>query len=708
MRNLWAWVALGGSLWAQEPAPGEERESKRGEEIKEVRVYGISPLKPLGDFESPQSVDVITSGEIQERRLSRSTPEALKESPGVSVQRTGPAQGSPFIRGFTGFRNVMLVDGIRLNNSVFREGPNQYGATVDPFLIDRLELIRGPSSVLYGSDSIGGTVLVFTKEPSSFDAGFHIHERTFYRYASADDSHSVRQEVWGNLDDFGWFLGGTYRDFNDIVGGRHMGTMEGTGYDEYDADLKFVWKPEKGSKLVLAVQRHRTDDAARWHSTMFSREWHGTTTGTDLRRDFDQERDLYYLQYHLQSEGGIVDALKAGISWQVGGEKEVRVRSSGAKNVREFDLDTLGFQFQAGKQTPVGYFTAGMEFYRDRVDTSGYDRSAGGVLTVYERGNWADDATYDLWGVYLQDEFRVGDLEVIGGIRFSRADVKTDGVDPGPGDTVIPDSLDERYQAVTGSLRLLYRVTENWNAIAGWGMGFRAPSLDDTTAINFVLSGSLDLPAEDLDPEKTHTFELGVRARYPVWEASAFVFYTILDDFIQRVPMGDYNGDGITDFTKRNFSEGYVYGVEGAILFRLTEEIRFFGDLGYAKGEVDQFLDAAGTVKSEQPLAKVGPGTIHLGVRYEPKDTGVWVEGLFTATRHQHHLSVSDGADTQRIPPGGTPGYAVFTLRGGWKVNEQVTVTAAVENLADRDYRQHGSGVNEPGTNAVLGLDVRF
>jgi len=698
-------VLAGGLARAQEAPPAAGQEPGTREEIKEVRVYGISPLKPLGDFESPQSLDVIPSTEIEGRRLSRTTPEALREAPGVSVQKTGPGQGSPYIRGFTGFRNVMLVDGIRLNNSLFREGPNQYGATVDPFALDRLELIRGPSSVLYGSDSIGGTVLAFTKEPSSFEEGFHVHGRSYYRYASADDSHTARQEVWGNHGDLGWFLGATHRDFNDIVGGRHMGTMEETGYDEYDADLKLLWRPGKGSKLILAVQRHRTDDAPRWHSTIFSREWHGTATGTDRRRDFDQERDLYYLQYRMQSEGGIVDALRAGLSWHVVGEKEVRIRSSGAKEVRAFDVDTPGFQLQAGKQTPAGYFTAGVEFYRDRVDTSGYDRSAGGALTGYERGAWADDARYDLWGVYLQDEFSIGDLEVLGGIRFSRAAVKTDGVDPGPGDTVIPDSLDEDYQAVTGSLRLLHRVTENWNAIAGWGMGFRAPSLDDTTAINFVLSGSLDLPAEDLDPEKTHTFELGVRARYPVWEASVFAFYTILDDFIQRVPWGDFNSDGVTDFTKGNFSEGTVHGIEAAALFRLTEEIRLFGDLGYAKGEVEQ---PVGTRKERRPLSKMGPGTIHLGARFEPKDAGIWVEGLFTAARHQHHLSVGDEADTQRIPPGGTPGYAVFTLRGGFRIDEHATVAAAVENVANRDYRQHGSGVNEPGTNVLLALDVRF
>lgn len=681
----------------------EKQETPQEKPRKEV-IITASPLKPEDVFDTPYSADVVTSGDIQSRRLSRTTPEALKELPGVHVQRTGPGQGSPVIRGMTGYRTVMLIDGIRLNNSTFRSGPNQYWSTVDPFLIDRLEIVRGPSSVLYGSDSLAGTAYAYTKEPREFEDGLHPHIRSFYRFASADRSHSARGETWGNWDDFGWFVGGTFRDFNDIDGGRHMGEMRGTGYDEYDGDAKFLYRLTEHSKIILAAQHHRTQNASRWHSTNQSKSFHGTKTGSDLDRDFDQERNLYYVQYHLESPGGFIDAFKASISWHRQAETETRVTKSSVREIREFEVDTPAVWIQAGKQTDLGYFTGGAEFYHDRVQSSGHDGTST-ALTTFARGAIADDATYDLWGVYLQDEFSIGDLDVVAGLRYSRAEVDADEVDPIPGDAVVFDSLDDTYQAVTGSLRLVYHVTENWNVIAGWGMGFRAPSLNDSTAIKLKLSGSLDLPAEDLDPERTHTIDLGVRARYETWEVSAFVFYTFLQDALLRVPAGDFNGDGKGDFTLDNSSDGWIYGFEVSALYRLTEEISFFGTWGYAKGRADQIV---GTVEEERPLDKMNPWTLQLGARYEPKDSGVWVEALVTIVDDQSHLSPPEDTDTQRIPPGGTPGYTTYAIRGGYRIQENVSVSAAVENLTNKDYRHHGSGVNEPGTNFIFGLELRY
>jgi hemoglobin/transferrin/lactoferrin receptor protein len=316
-------------------------------------------------------------------------------------------------------------------------------------------------------------------------------------------------------------------------------------------------------------------------------------------------------------------------------------------------------------------------------------------------------------GIYLQDEFSVGPLEVIPGIRFSRAEVEADEVDPDLSDAVVFESLDDSYQGVTGSVRLVHHLHENWNLIAGWGMGFRAPSLDDSTAIKLVMSGALDVPAEGLDPERTHTFDLGFRARYPAWEVSAFGFYTRLQDFIIRVPAGDVLGDPAVDFTKDNVSDGWIYGFEVSAVYRFTEEVSFLGAWGYAKGRSDQIL--AGGVEKERPLGKMQPWTMVLGARYEPKESGFWIEGLATIVDRQSHLSAAeDGTsgvtpDSQRIPlKHGTPGYTVYTLRGGYRVHEHLSTSVAVENITDKDYRHHGSGVNEPGTNFIASLDVRF
>jgi len=156
-------------------------------------------------------------------------------------------------------------------------------------------------------------------------------------------------------------------------------------------------------------------------------------------------------------------------------------------------------------------------------------------------------------------------------------------------------------------------------------------------------------------------------------------------------------------------------GSSGGPFVARAEDVTVFGDWGYARGRVDQIKSAAPPfVIDDDPLGKVGPNTFHLGVRYEPKASKVWVEGLITVADRQSHLAFQEGlpggaGDGQGIPgKHGTPGYTVYTVRGGWAVTENLTTTVAVENVTDKDYRQHGSGVNEPGTNFILGADVRF
>ena len=194
----------------------------------------------------PAQVRTLNAEAILERQ-ARTLPEALKELPGVNVQKTSNGQGSPFIRGFTGFRNLALIDGIRFNNSIFREGPNQYWNTIDSYAIDRLELVPGQGSVLYGSDAIGGTVNMFTKGSGYQNEapGTFFHGLTAYRGSTAEESNVMRQEVqFGEGGSWGLHLGASLKYFGDVHAAA-IGDQPSTGYDEwaYDARLDISLDP---------------------------------------------------------------------------------------------------------------------------------------------------------------------------------------------------------------------------------------------------------------------------------------------------------------------------------------------------------------------------------------------------------------------------------------------------------------------------------
>ncbi len=139
--------------------------------------------------------------------------------------------------------------------------------------------------------------------------------------------------------------------------------------------------------------------------------------------------------------------------------------------------------------------------------------------------------------------------------------------------------------------------------------------------------------------------------------------------------------------------------------WRFCPDWTAFGIFTWMDGEVDTFPTPA-PVKNREPLDRLMPTTVQVGVCWdEPRDR-FWTEASLTWADNQHHLSARDAADTSRIPPGGMPGYAVLSLRPGWRVDEHTSLTFAIENVTNEDYRIHGSGLNEPGRNFILGLEV--
>jgi hemoglobin/transferrin/lactoferrin receptor protein len=456
-------------------------------------------------FSLPYSVSVVSTADF-ERRLPRTTPEALRELPSVMLQKTSHGQGSPYLRGFTGFRTLMLIDGIRLNNSTFREGPNQYWNTVDSFALERLEVVRGPSSVLYGSDAIGGTVNAVPLSRTTYGEGFDWDARTLYRFSSAEASHIGRAEISGNFDEkLGFLLGSTIKDFGDLRGGHDVRRQRKTGYAEQDWDANVQYKFTPNSRLVFGHQTVDQDDAWRTHSTVYAVPWAGSEAGDDQRRILDQFRDLTYLQYHLDGMEGFVEEVHTAVSYHYQAEDERRLRDDFRRELQDIDVHTVGISVQLQSSSPVGRWVYGPEYYRDWVDSTYRRYAADGSLQVERRqGPVADDAIYDLFGFYVEDHVPLLNerLELILGGRYTHAGTDARDVeDPATGESI---SIIESWNTVVGSGRVLVHIDEanHWNAIAGISQGFRAPNISDLTRFDIARSGEQEIPSFDLDPEQ--------------------------------------------------------------------------------------------------------------------------------------------------------------------------------------------------------------
>lgn len=659
----------------------------------------------------PYSVEQIDEETIKAWRLPRTLPEALRELPSVMLQKTAHGQGSPFIRGFTGYRTLLLVDGIRLNNSVFREGPNQYWNTVDAFSIGTLELVKGPGSVLYGSDAIGGTLNVISPVRGHFGAASRVDGAVFLRGSSAEDSQVAHARVNQHWDNgMVASLGFTTKRFGNLRSADSPDRQPTTGYDEHAGDFAFEYHLSADARLVAAYQFSRQDDVWRTHRTIYGRSWSGTTIGNDLKLATDQARDLGYLQYHQTGTGRAIEAMRLSVSFQRMAEFEERLRSNRQTNLQGVEAATIGLSAQFQSPSRVGTWIYGVEHYRDAVDSFRNNYRADGSLeSTAIQGPVGDDATYRQTGIYLQDTIEAGPrTEFVFGMRHTRAAAHAAPVQhpvTGAAFTVAGD-----WRATVGSARFLRKFGEraNWRAFGGVSQGFRAPNLSDLTRLDIARSGELELPSPGLQPERFTSFEVGLSADYTRGRAQVAVFHTRISDLIDRLAADNPATPAVFEVIKANLGQGYVRGLEFTAEIEVHPQWTLHGNFTLMKGEVETMVSSSPTTFARRPLSRVMPATANLGLRWRSTDQKFWSEISLTSTAKQDKLSPGDAGDTQRIPPGGTPGYTVWHARTGWKVSSALSLTAAVENLTNQDYRVHGSGLNEPGRNVVVGVDFRF
>ena len=653
------------------------------------------------------------SGEQLKERQVRTLPEALRELPGVNVQKTSNGQGSPFIRGFTGFRNLTLIDGVRFNNSIFREGPNQYLNTIDALAIDRIELVPGQGSVLYGSDSIGGTLNMFTKGSGYLaeDPGFFFHGLTSYRGSTADESNVMRQEVqFGQGGQWGLHLGASLKFFGNVHSAGY-GDQPTTGYDEWAYDARLDISLDPNWTLTAVHQQLRQNDVWRTHATIYGISFEGTRIGTDLKRAFDQERSLSYLKLAGKDLNGFIDTFALTVSLQSTNEYEHRIRQQNDNRVdyNQTELWTLGVDLQFQSQTPVGKLTYGLDYYRDWVNSGNQGYQLNGTFVSNGiQGPVGDDASYHLLGAYLLDEIDLGDrfhLIFAGRYTYASADV---GRFDDRETAKRYDGTNSDWHNFSGNARILFDLDDKdrFRLFAGVAEGFRSPNLSDLSRLDIARSDERELPSPNLEPEEFVNFELGIKADTDHFSGSLSYFFTKIDHMIVRRGTNEFIG-GRRVVLKNNGGDGYMQGVELSGEYRINPNWTTFGHVTWTEGVVDQFQGNTSQLATE-PISRVVPIMWRAGVRWQTLDRRLWAEFLALGHSDYDRLNSADRNDTQRIPANGNPGFCILTVRGGWEITKNFGVNVALENLTDEDYRNAGSGSNEAGFGAVVGATVKW
>ena len=770
VRQKSLWICLSLFLVSINLAYSQEGEAESPPvELEEVTV--IARVEK-DTFRTPNSVSVIDREQI-ERMNAPTTPQILRETEGVWTQQTTVGQGSPLLRGLTGYQAFLAIDGVRLNNSTFRSGPNQYLVTISPDNLDRVEVLRGAGSMLYGSGAMGGVISMFTKDTILDGATeeWHIQSRAFTRFASASSERLGRLEVVGSQKQLGFSVGASARWFGNINPGsgydlhyanrkfeivtdtpegvkisdgpprdvpdRWLVDSEGPlGWNAYDGDAKLSYKLNDASTVSLAYQLWRQPQTPRYDKI--------------APREYDefffqpQDRDLFYATYLSKPENAAIDQIQFTSSFhrQEEGRNEL-LRDATERRERFDTVNTLGFSAQAvNSSLPKQRVVAGGEFYFDTVasQTIKTNIENGSEQVDDTKGRFIDGSQFWDANLYVQDEIELHELlELTLGGRFTRYNTNADL-------SVRSDqfgNFNESGNALTYSAGLVGSVANGLNIVGNFATSFRAPSLNDTTAVEVTNEG-IDSPSPDLKSERGWTAESGFKARYSWFVGSLTLFHGRVTDLVSRVPVEDaYAGQSLPSLIKEiqkdnpgvdvyvfdNVDDVQIQGVEftGMVPIRIQSGLSLYGNAMFTRGKVLVLNGAAPDPDKpwEERIRREPPLNGLVGIRWEPPAQRFWAEFFVRGATEQRRLNRSDIRDP-RIPGTtrdtgevefdangaavgeGSPGWMTLNLRGGFQVTQYNRFTLALENLLDKRYREHGSGINAPGFNLIVSLDNRF
>jgi outer membrane receptor protein involved in Fe transport len=578
-------------------APGESLQLEFQLNVASIfETVTVTPARgqPLEVFHVPQSPVVVTQEELS-RHYANILPQALRDAPGVHIQQTTSGQGSPFVRGLTGQQVLHLINGVRFNNATFRPGANQYTALIDQDFADRVEVVHGPGSTQYGSDSLGGTINVLTRPAQGADTfGLHGHVNTYF--ASGDLSAGLSTTLTGSSNNWGFLFSATGRRTQDLrtggglnshsvvtrllgISSKFLGDrLQDTAYSQYNANAKLQYKVSDADVLSFEYLRG---------TQLGLRRYDQLDGGIgNLLNSFDpQVLDFFTARYdHLGA--GPFDSISAIFSYN--GQRDDR-RSQSINNAQglrsrisdEFNL-TRAFGYQAQATTRIRRshaLTFGAEFYDERITSRKQDFSFSNATLAFTnvadvRARFPNGSTYRTLGIFAQDIATLVPQRLTAhlGIRYSRFNYnQTSAGNPldATGRPTVPN-VEESFGDGTFNGGLTFTINRHFNLTGNISRGFRAPNVNDFAAtglsgLGFEVSpdegvrlngstGALDSarrltdirPLQPIRAEQLYSYEVALRFLSSRFSGSVAVFDSEISNLIERrtllLPSGAVGG----------------------------------------------------------------------------------------------------------------------------------------------------------------------
>lgn len=641
-------------------------------------------------FETHIPVSLIRDQQVWQQGMDN-VGELVQRQPGVTFNSVGPWSQKLVIRGLADPQVLTLIDGMRLD--VLRSYGN-HAPLIDVDQIEQVEIIRGPASILYGSDAIGGVVNFITKKPTVVATGFGIKGSIGLQYSSVNRQHSENVLLTSGLKNWTFLLGFTNRFAEDLQ--TPKGRLANTGFRGYAIDAKIGFNPSTAHRFQIMGQYNHNKDVGVPIDKFAQRA-----------KFLKYNRDLISFSYDYRAPGAILNSIKANIYYQTGErnfDAFIYQKPRGALFVNQTLVATRNVNnYGANFQNSLFLFdenllTTGIDVFAE-FDAS--SRIADAVI-YNNQGTIVKDPPPDYAppapkanrksiGIFLEDEYNLN--QKLSFTFGTRVDYIISRAEATPG-TLAEQNIREGDQNISGNFGVLYRLSESVRILANVGRAFKAPTLQEryfkgTAQVGYLYGNP------ELNSETSLNLDGGIKWQFHKIIGEFNLFRNQIDNLIVMKPIS-VKAD---TFRYDNVGKAELFGGEIQNNFKIAQQLSLFLNASYIYGQ---------DIKLNEPLPQIPPLEGLFGVRLEAPNNKYWLELSARLVGNQNRVTKNELK---------TPGYQLYNFSSGikldqfFKLKSPLFLTLNIRNIFNTSYRDHLSTVtwwDAPGRNFTVGIKSSF
>jgi hemoglobin/transferrin/lactoferrin receptor protein len=661
----------------------------------------------------------------------------LENTGNIYIQKSQLGGGSPMIRGFSTNRLLISVDGVRMNNAIFRGGNLQNVISIDPFAVKNTEVTLGAGSVVYGSDAIGGVMSFYTKKPQlSYKDELFLTANAIGRYASANEEKTGHLDINLGYKKWAFLTSVSYSDFNNLRMGsngpndylrpeyivRENGedsVVENsnplmqvpTGFNQVNLMQKVRYEPSDNLNFDLGLYFSTTSDYSRYDRLIRYRD--------DALRSAEwnygpQEWFMSNFQLtKLSSSSNLYDKIQATLAYQNFKESRIdRDFQSAIRAVRAESVDAISFNGDLEKElnlkTSLFY---GVEYLYNFVGSEGYDENIETNETLPNVTRYPGGSTWQSMAVYASLKHKPNAKFVFQtGLRFNQIIAKADFTENNVYLNLPFDDTEINTGALTGTAGITWAPSDliQWKFNAS--TAFRAPNIDDIGKVFDSEPGSVVVPNKDLKAEYAYNGELGLKLNFKNKVIiDLATYYTFLDNALIR---RDYELNGETEMIYdgelstiqaiQNASKSWIYGFEVGLDVNFSKYFKLKSQYNVIGGTED-------TNGAEEPVRHVAPNFGRTHFIWEKDKLQLDAFAVYNTELSFMQLASSErtkdyiyAKDSDGNPF--APSWYTLNFRAQYQYNDKISITASLENITDQRYRPYSSGISAAGRSFIVAL----